>query len=90
MADEADSALDVSIQAQGLDLLAELKKTFNLSLVFITHDLRVVVTICDRVLVMQTGEAVEAAVRWQFSRTRNMRICEISSKPFPGASRKPG
>ncbi|PTW58987.1 peptide/nickel transport system ATP-binding protein [Breoghania corrubedonensis] len=59
VADEAVSALDVSIQAQVLDLLEELKRTFNLSLVFITHDLRVAAKICDRVLVMQTGEAVE-------------------------------
>ncbi len=59
VADEAVSALDVSIQAQVLELLEELKQTFNLSLVFITHDLRVAAKICDRVLVMQTGEAVE-------------------------------
>ena len=59
VADEAVSALDVSIQAQVLELLEELKQTFNLSLVFITHDLRVAARICDRVLVMQTGEAVE-------------------------------
>ncbi len=59
IADEAVSALDVSIQAQVLDLLAELKKRLNLSLVFITHDLRVAATICDRIAVMQHGRLVE-------------------------------
>ncbi|AXS41647.1 ABC transporter ATP-binding protein [Breoghania sp. L-A4] len=59
IADEAVSALDVSIQAQVLDLLAELKQRLNLSLVFITHDLRVAAQICDRIAVMQKGVVVE-------------------------------
>ncbi|WP_157017905.1 ABC transporter ATP-binding protein [Mesorhizobium xinjiangense] len=59
IADEAVSALDVSIQAQVLDLLADLKKRLNLALVFITHDLRVAAQICDRIAVMQKGEIVE-------------------------------
>lgn len=59
IADEAVSALDVSIQAQVLDLLAELKQRLNLALIFITHDLRVAAQICDRIAVMQKGEVVE-------------------------------
>jgi len=59
IADEAVSALDVSIQAQVLDLLAELKERLNLSMIFITHDLRVAAQVCDRIIVMQRGEMVE-------------------------------
>ena len=59
VADEPVSALDVSIQAQILQLLDEIRESMNLSMVFITHDLRVAAQVCDRLAVMRYGEIVE-------------------------------
>ncbi len=59
VADEPVSALDVSIQDQILKLLDEIRERMNLSMVFITHDLRVAAQVCDRLAVMRYGEVVE-------------------------------
>lgn len=61
IADEPTTALDVTIQAQVLDLMNELKKKINASIIFITHDLGVIAEMSDRVMVMYAGKVVEVA-----------------------------
>jgi peptide/nickel transport system ATP-binding protein len=61
IADEPTTALDVTIQAQILDLMKELKKKFRTSILLITHDLGIIAELCDRVAVMYSGNIVEYA-----------------------------
>ncbi|WP_313756038.1 ABC transporter ATP-binding protein [Tissierella sp.] len=61
IADEPTTALDVTIQAQVLDLMNKLKRDFNTAMLLITHDLGVVAEVCDKVAIMYAGEIVEYA-----------------------------
>ena len=63
LADEPTTALDVTIQAQVLDLIRELRKQFNTAMVLITHDLGVVGEVCDKVAVIYAGEVVECGTK---------------------------
>jgi len=60
IADEPTSALDVTVQAQVLKLLRDLQREYNMSIIFITHDINVAYSICDRMVVMYAGEVVES------------------------------
>lgn len=92
IADEPTTALDVTIQAQILELLAELQKSENMGMLFITHDLGIVRRIADRVCVMKDGEIVESGVTSeifdnpQHPYTRKLLAAEPSGHPDPVAT----
>jgi len=89
IADEPTTALDVTIQAQILDLLADLKRAEGMSLLFISHDLGIVRRIADRVCVMQGGEIVEQGpveeifANPQHPYTRKLLAAEPQGRPDP-------
>ncbi|MBU2962556.1 ABC transporter ATP-binding protein [Citreicella sp. C3M06] len=91
IADEPTTALDVTIQAQILELLAELKRSMGLSMLFITHDLNIVRKIADRVCVMKQGEIVEQGptgelfANPQHPYTQMLISAESSGQPNPVA-----
>jgi peptide/nickel transport system ATP-binding protein len=86
IADEPVSALDVSVQAQILQLLEDIKSKFELSMLFITHDLRVAAQVCDRIAVMRCGELVEyGTVAEIFSNPQNPYTQELLNS-VPGKS----
>ena len=96
IADEPTTALDVTIQAQVLDLLQELAKQSDMSLLFITHDMGVVAEIADRVIVMRQGKKVEeGATRTLFATPQQSYTHQLlasvprlgSMKPFAGPRR---
>lgn len=86
IADEPTTALDVTIQAQVLDLMNELKEKINASIIFITHDLGVISEMSDRVMVMYAGKVVEVATTEDIFKNPKhpYTIGLISSKPDMG------
>ena len=88
MADEPVSALDVSVQAQVLNLMQDLQDRYRVTYLFISHDLAVVDLVCDDVLVLQHGVVVErGATREVFSRPAARRT---RARCWPPRSRAPG
>ncbi|MGH7004245.1 MAG: ABC transporter ATP-binding protein, partial [Alphaproteobacteria bacterium] len=87
IADEAVSALDVSVQAQVMALLEDIRDRFNLAMLFITHDLRVAARLCDRIAVMQKGRVVEHGLTAQiFAEPRHEYTRELFAA-IPGRHR---
>ena len=85
VADEAVSALDVSIQAQILKLLAEIQQDTKVAMIFITHDLRVASQICDEVAVMYKGEIVECGPPSQIFRAPEHAYTQRLLAAIPGS-----
>jgi oligopeptide/dipeptide ABC transporter ATP-binding protein len=86
IADEPTTALDVTIEAQILDLLREIRETLGTAIILITHDLRVVVNLCDLVAVMYAGKVIETGeVQTIFSQPRHpYTLGLLNSIPRPG------
>ena len=89
IADESVSALDVSVQKQVLELLADLQKQLNLSILFITHDLRVAAHISDHIAVMRQGEVVEYGTAEQVLLRPQNAYTQALLAAAPGATELP-
>jgi len=89
IADEPTTALDVTVQAQILDLLRDIQKEQNMSIILITHDLGVVAEMCDYVAVMYAGSVVErASVKELFASPKHpYTVGLLQSVPRPGSTR---
>ena len=91
VADEPVSALDVSIQAQVLNLLSDLRERFGLTMLFISHDLDVVEYLCDRIVVLYLGKIMEVAPAEELYRTPQhpytRALLDASPRPDPEARR---
>ena len=92
VADEPVSALDVSIQAQVINLLSELRERFSLTMLFISHDLDVVEYLCDRIVVLYLGKVMEVAPARELYRSPRhpytQALLEASPRPDPEARRE--
>jgi peptide/nickel transport system ATP-binding protein len=91
VADEPVSALDVSIQAQVINLLSDLRERFGLTMLFISHDLDVVEYLCDRIVVLYLGKVMEVAPAIDLYRAPKHpyteALLEASPRPDPEARR---
>ena len=85
-ADEPTTALDVTVQAQILDLLAELQDRLNMAMILVSHDLAVVATRTDRIIVMYAGQVVEHAPTRALFRSTRMPYTEALIRSIPRAS----
>ena len=90
VADEPVSALDVSIQAQVINLLSDLRERFGLTMLFISHDLDVVEYLCDRIVVLYLGKVMEVAPAKELYRAPKHpyteALLEASPRPDPGSA----
>ena len=90
LADEPTTALDVTIQAQVLDLLRDLRRRLRTTIVLITHDLGVIAQICDRVGVMYAGQLVEVATVAEIFRAPRHPYTQALLAALPNQQQEPG
>ena len=88
IADEPTTALDVTIQSQILELLKSLQDELGTAIIFVTHDLGVVASVCDQVSVMYAGQAVEQSPVDEFFALRGTPTAPASSTRYPSRWRR--